>query len=492
VNGFSGAVNLALSGAPAGVTVTASPTTMTGASATLDVAAALSVAAGNYPITVTGTGSGVAQQTATFNVQVTPGAGGSSNVVFNYAACDPSRVPVWFAVQNGSGSWTRVNAGANSTFTFPVSAKVGIASVVREGTAYATSVTYASGSDFTSVALGNPCATTPQTGTKSVNGTISGVGTPPAFATVSIGGGGGDTTFTSPGAQFPFSLSDVPNGTRDLIAAIHVANPNGFTPLQGLIIRRDVAYANGAAVPTLNFGANAGQRFNPQAFTIFTENTGTDPLSVSESLSTANGISAPIHVEEQAMPAAPTRVRYYAVPDSLLRPSDLHVIEVFTAPSGGNSFRFATMMLHRATEQTIAFGPALATPSVTTPASTPYLRPRLQLPSQSAYDAAAFAEFRQNGNLVEVAASAAYFGAAPQTWTLDVPDLTSAGYDATWGLRSGMPVEWGVGALTGNFLVFAGATVVDGTRIMGAGAASSTSALRETRQAVSIVPALRP
>jgi hypothetical protein len=482
VNGFSGAVNLTVSGAPAGLTVAANPATVTGASGMLDIAAALSVPAGNYPITITGTGSGVAQQTATFNVQVTPAAGGSSSIAFSYATCDPAQVPIWFAVQNGSGPWSRVNVGANNTFVVPVSAKVGIASVVRDGTAYSTTVSYASGSDFTSVALGNPCASTPQTGTKRVSGTLSNVAMPPVFATVSIGGA--DTTVVSPGGQFPFTLTDVPSGTRDLIAGVHSFNSaNGQTPLMRVIIRRDVAYANGANIPNLDFGLNSGQYFVPAPAFATIENTGADQLSISESFSTANGASAPIHAEEYAMQTtSPPRVRYFPVPDSLLLPSDLHTIQVF-AEGSASSFRFATMLLHRATDQTITFGPPLATPVVTTPTSTPYLRPRAQIPFQSQYDAAAFADFSQNQNSVEVSASAGYFGGAPANWTLDVPDLTSAGYDAAWGLRSGTPVDWEVGALTGSYLVFSGATAVDGTRIIGAGTSSSASALRQTRPA---------
>ena len=89
---------------------------------------------------------------------------------------------------------------------------------------------------------------------------------------------------------------------------------------------------------------------------------------------------------------------------------------------------------------------------------------------------------------VAVSASAAYFGGLPQSWTLDVPDLTGAGYEVAWGLRAGMPVDWEVGALAGSYLVFSGASGVDGARVTGAGTASSASALRLSR---GIAPAAR-
>ena len=72
-------------------------------------------------MTLSATGAGITgTQTTAFNVQVTPAPGGNGNVVFSFANCDPSEVPVWFAVQSGTGAWTRVTAGANNTFTFSV------------------------------------------------------------------------------------------------------------------------------------------------------------------------------------------------------------------------------------------------------------------------------------------------------------------------------------------------------------------------------------
>jgi hypothetical protein len=74
--------------------------------------------------------------------------------------------------------------------------------------------------------------------------------------------------------------------------------------------------------------------------------------------------------------------------------------------------------------------------------------------------------------------TAAYLSSTPATWTLDVPDLSSAGYDATWGLKSGVGVSWGVNAvsaLNGILLPFLGGTPVDNAQITGAGAADSSA-----------------
>ena len=53
----------------------------------------------------------------------------------------------------------------------------------------------------------------------------------------------------------------------------------------------------------------------------------------------------------------------------------------------------------------------------------------------------------------------------PSTWVVDVPDFSGAGYDPSWGLRSGTPLSWLVVGAGGNVLPFFGATFVDGAQI---------------------------
>jgi hypothetical protein len=471
MNGFSGAVTLAVSGAPAELTVTPNPESVAGDAATIDVAPPLSLAAGNYPLTLTATGTDVASQTATFHVQVTPAPDGSGNVAFSFATCDPTQVPIWFAVQNGGGAWTPVVPATNNSFTFPVSGPVGIAYVQESGTSFSTTVLYASGPEFTQVAIGDVCRGQPQTGTKRLHGTMMRVALPPVFATVTIGGA---VARYESGHGTSYMLPDVPSGTRDLFAAVLSPNPtSGLTPVSRIILRRNVNFGDDATIPTLDFGST--EYFAPARGFLTINNLGADVRSVSEAFVTANGTTAPFH--EDTFTDEPM-TRYFAVPDSLLQPSDLHVIQINALPAGPSpsSARFVLMLLHSATDQTITLGPPLTMPTVTSVAASPYPRLRAQLPSQSAYNAAASAEFRQNDNLVEIFGSAAYFGGTPPNWTLEVPDLTAAGYDPAWGLRSGTPVDWGVGSITGDFLVVAGATLVDGAQMVGAEARGTLSA----------------
>ena len=74
--GFNSAIALSASGQPSGVTVTFSPTSITGSgTSTMTMAVASSTAPGTYTITVTGTGGGITH-TATVSLTVTaPGTG---------------------------------------------------------------------------------------------------------------------------------------------------------------------------------------------------------------------------------------------------------------------------------------------------------------------------------------------------------------------------------------------------------------------------------
>ena len=75
-SGSAGTVSLAVSGAPAGMTATLSPASVTaGNSSTLTISVGASVAAGTYTLTVTGT-EGTATHSATVSVTVTASGGG--------------------------------------------------------------------------------------------------------------------------------------------------------------------------------------------------------------------------------------------------------------------------------------------------------------------------------------------------------------------------------------------------------------------------------
>ena len=351
------------------------------------------------------------------------------------------------------------DSGANSTFTFAVATATGVAWVVQTGPTFATNVIYASGDEITSIALANQCTgANPSTGTKTLTGTISGVG---GFATILISGA---STQYQIGQSPTVTLTDVPAGRRDLIATSGSVNAFGFVNLQKIIFRRNVNYT--ATIPALSFGST--EAFTPPFISITRNNLGTDQTSVEAQFITANGASQTYYQS----PGGQNFSSYY-VPDSLLQTGDLHAITNFAAPtSGSSSFRMAIELHHSAVQDTVTFGPSLSQPTVTTLGTSPYLRMRAQLPSQSAYNGVAVAKYSQNSNVVSVATTAGYTAGLPANWTIDIPDLTGAGYDATWGMKSGA-ADWQVAAVGGDFLPLLGGTPFDGARMTAAATNSS-------------------
>jgi len=463
VNGFAGAVNITTSGAPNGVTIAAAAASGTDTAATLNITATSAVAVGNYPVTVSATGAGIAgAQTAGLNVQVTSAPGGSGNIALSYANCDPSEVPVWFAAQNGTGAWTRIAAGANNTFTFSVGATGGIATVQQAGTGFFTGVFYGSQADLMALALGSQCrGVTASTGTTHLTGTVTGAGGAAGHSLIAVGG----ASTLHPNIQGTgFTLDGAPSGRRDLVAAAYGNDANDITSISRIIFRRNVTYTS--AIPQLVFFGT--EDFIPVSGRVGTNNTGADQVMAQAAVVTANGASVPFVTTTAGRP---DRVPYVGLPDSVLAPADVHVLTITATPAGGSSSRLAVLFRHSVSfdVDTVTFGPALNQPTVTGIAASPYLRLRAQLASQPTYNAGAQARYAQSGNSVSVVQTAGYANGAPANWVIDIPDLTSAGYDATWGLKSGTSLAWAVYAAGGNVLQLFGATPVSGTGVVAAG-----------------------
>jgi hypothetical protein len=468
-NGYAGAVTLVVTGAPSGVTIASNPTSITGSTATLNIASASSVAAGNYPITISATGTGIAgSQTTPSNLHVTPAQGGSGDVVIGFADCAPSAVPIWFAAQNGTGAWTRVTP-SNNAFTFSAGATSGIAWVTLDGTGFSTSVFYGSRGELTTIALGSQCTgPKPATGTKRLMGTSSSP-VSSGIVTVVLGGASAQVPPAPLGQVQPFLLEQVAAGPRDLLAVVAIPNANGTAGFPRILFRRNVNYTDN--IPALEFTAAAS--FIPAVKVITTSNAGSDQVSGTASFVTANGGSADyLHVAASPLGG----IGYVGVPDSLLQPGDLHAIAITAVSANGSAARLAILLHHSAVTDALTFGPALNQPTITSTGTSPYLRLRAQLASQSEYSAAATAEFAQGSNSVAVTTTVGYVGTTPSNWTVDIPDLTSAGYDPTWGLKSGSAVDWDVSAAGGGVLGLFGATPADGDRLLLAGVSKTSAA----------------
>jgi hypothetical protein len=253
---------------------------------------------------------------------------------------------------------------------------------------------------------------------------------------------------------------------------------NGTPVVQKLILRRNVNYPT--SIPLLDFGG--AESFSLAAQAIVPVNFGADQMYATESFVTANGATAPYLNRPVGAGAANGGFGYGGMPDSLLQPGDLHALELIATPANSSSFRLAVLLQHsimRDTINSMTFGPTLNQPTVTSVATSPYLRLHAQLAAQSDYNSASKATFTQSANSVGVITTAAYAGATPPNWAIDIPDLTGAGYDPVWALKSGTAVDWQVIAVGGSFLPFLGATPVDGARMVGAGVNSTSSSFNQ-------------
>ncbi len=111
--GFTGNVALAVTGAPANMTASLNPTSTTGNTSTLTVTTTATVAPGSYTLTITGTFSGLANQTTTIAVTVT--SAGSYTL---------SATPTTLSLAQGAGGTSTININRTGGFTGSVALAV--------------------------------------------------------------------------------------------------------------------------------------------------------------------------------------------------------------------------------------------------------------------------------------------------------------------------------------------------------------------------------
>ena len=487
--GFAGSVGLAVSGAPAGLTITVDPASAPGNTAALTITAAASLAAGDYPIVVTGTVAGLTDQTDTFTVHVT-GAGGSSSLAF----CEED-VPIWLAVQDGDGAWTHVNVGANNTFSFALSSgRGGVAYVTRRGEAaddnYALSVLYATAAEFNAVATagaGTLCGDDPVITGKTVNGSVVNVGAA-QLASVSLG-----PVFTvTPGAVPNFQLTNVPDGALDLIAARMSAD---FT-VDKLIIRRGLNVPNDGTLDPLDF--EASEAFDPEPGTLTLNNLGGDVASAivfytnTNSASLFGGTLLSFGGEASAEPERP----YFGVPAAKQAAGELHELIVSAGPDVANPTRSraAIQFFTAVGDRSLTLGPDLDNPDVATVATTPYLRLRAELAAQAEYNQFANVTYTQGSTAAtgrrsaDLGMTAGYANGGD--YNLEIPDFSGVeGFDSNWGLKTGVETDWDAFAFGGTSIVgFLGQRPTDGTTIQ---FASRNGTIAGTVRASRAMPAIR-
>ena len=237
---FTGAVALTSTGAPAGMTVTFNPASVTGTTSQITVAVGAAVAAGVYPITLTGAGTGVADATTVLTVTVTaPSAALSlAPTTLSVAAGASGTSTVTLVRTNFTGDVTLTSTGA------PAGMTVTFNPATLTGTTLTSTATVAVGA---AVAVGTYPITVQGAGTGIANATAvltvtvtAAAGsivltTNPATLSIQQGGSGNSTltiartnftgtaNLTSTGAPAGMTVSFNPASTTTTTSTVTVA-----------------------------------------------------------------------------------------------------------------------------------------------------------------------------------------------------------------------------------------------------------------------------
>lgn len=461
--GFAGAVAMTSTGAPAGMTVTFTPASIDPSATTSAVAIAVGagVAAGSYPIVISAAGTGVTTATATLTVAVTAPSGGS-NVTVTYCTED---APIWLAVQDGNGAWTRVtpNAGTN-TYQFTInSGRGGVASVDTSGTGFDLSIAYATTAEFNGFSGTSALATC---GGKRVNGSVANVANT-QVANVSLGA---SSAFVNPLTGLTFQLTDVAAGPQDLFASrVNFATFRA----DRIILRRALNIANNGTIPVLDF--NAAEAFAPVSANVTVANLGADTASAISIYSGTRGSAFGFLQTISDIVSSSGARPFDAIPASQLNASELQQMFVTANLAGSDLIdRFAGVYFRTPSDRTVTLGPVLSAPTVTRIAGGSSSQVRVQLSLQTEYNRFFDASFTQSGSnrSASVFATAGYTGGG--AWDVSIPDLSAAtGWQSTWGLLTSAPISWTVGG-QGGVQFFLDATAVEGSTFQRSSRASAS------------------
>jgi len=296
-NGFSAPVTLSAAGAPAGVTVSFSPSSLTASTpVTMKVTAAANVVSGSWPIAVIGTGGGF-QRTLAINltaaapsftltpnpVGVSVPAGTSASITMSLARLNGFNSAVGLAIsglpQGVKATFSPASIAAGSSTS---TVTLAVASGTPAGTT-ALSVTGTSGS-ITQTQIITLAVATP-------NWTLA---SSASSASVSWGGSTPVTLTTTPGAGFNsivyLSVSGLPTGVTASFTKTSIAAPGSGSSTLTLSVGANAT----AGVSTLTLAAVGGGATKTQTFSLTVLATTFTLTSSATSVSVAPGSSTPV------------------------------------------------------------------------------------------------------------------------------------------------------------------------------------------------------
>jgi hypothetical protein len=414
-------VAISFENVPAGFTVTPNPANVAGSSSAVTVAAAASLAAGPYTMTVVATPAGwgspdATRKTLPIVVRLVPAGGG--NVMVDWGTCTP---PSWFAAQDGAGGWTRVLPVAG-VFRFSVLSTRG--GFVYRDTAGDLNVRYMTRDELAAVPI-SMCPPVTQTIT------VTGTAVPRSVTeevTYGYGGSKATSTFGTPN----FTMFGVRPGVHDFTAfALQSATgPRG-------LIWRDMEFTDGGGVGLVDLGGPESFGAKSGTLSVLGAQTGesvsltvnyltTNACTVSELYSGSSGFSS---------------ATMYGVPDTYGRPTDYHMVTVRAGTS--TRTRTATASFGRLESRSIALGQAAVATAGTAPENG-YRRLNVTVStfSSSSYDKSAELRYQGSGPAMIVRATMGYL-APTSFFALQAPDLNGAdGFLPAFAPSQSGPVAW--------------------------------------------------
>jgi len=452
--GFTGGVNLTVTGLVNGLSASFNPPSATGATSTLTLTATAGLAVAAYPIVIRGNFTGLAEQTVNLTVNVTASGGGTGNVTVSFAACALADRAVWVAFQDGTaGAWTRVT-GTNDIYQFNItSGKGGVAWVVLGTGSSTINVNYYSQAEMTAATL-NFCGAA-ATG-KTVNATVANL---PGGAQGRVSFAGG---FTAALANGPVQLTNVLDGAHDLVA---YAGPLlGPTAADRVFLARGLNPANGGSLGTVDFTGAGSFAVTPGTITLA---GGAGGEVYSQGMFYLTGASCVGSVLYSIGSFAGSPFTAYGIGTANQAATDFHRLTV-TAIQGTTDFRTVTEDFKNIGNRTLTLPSALGTVTASN-AAGPYKRPMLVTTFPAELNSSALMFFSDQtvvGKGGTITATAAWLGGLNVSLTL--PDFSAlSGWLNTWAPATGDQVQWTLSGSGTNLTAACqeGGRVVQSTRI---------------------------
>ena len=441
--GYTGAITFSVSGLPPTVAAVVTPAVATGSTASLPIINA-GAPAGTYTATIRAVGaSGGGERTATVQVVVGPPTTGS--ILWRVCSSAP-RFPAYFvAVKDGAGAWTRIVPGNDgTTYSFNVTQPTGsVAWVTLDSGVTRTTVYSGTQAEITALAASD-CTLYANGSTRNATGTVTGL-TASQQSLLGMGWWFGSTINPQGNPVSNYNLLNLPSGNLDLLAFRAATDGNFQTVVDRAIIRRGLNPASGGSNALIDFNAAEAVATTPSTWTV--NNAGGESFGVTEVFTTVGGSSGQMTPGPGIDRSSTTRT-IYGVAAAQTVAGDLHQV-VLTINTLGAQRATRQIVTYQRTisDRTVAFGPALPTPTVSGVSVTTAGLIRAQGTVPTEYNSGVTLDVKSTGSFARFATVHATRGFLGGSGTYDVrmPDLTQVlGWDRTWSIRPGDATNWWV------------------------------------------------